>query len=92
VLAGTNKAIDTRTKFNWTRANFEGMRAELRQKNWAYNVTTEVEADWLEIKNTILYLTDKYVPQIRPRQNFRPKWLSKEIVKLIRQKNGSGKM
>jgi hypothetical protein len=86
VSADTNKSVDKSAKFNWSRADFDGMRAELRVKNWAYNANTDVETDWMEIKNTLLYLTEKYVPQIRPRQNFRPKWLSKDIVKLIRQK------
>jgi hypothetical protein len=71
---------------NWNKADFNGMRSELRRKVWDQCAETSVETDWQEFKNTLLSLTDTYVPQVRPRLNYRPKWLSREIVKLIRQK------
>jgi hypothetical protein len=78
-------------RYNWPRADFENMRAELRQKIWTVNDNTELEEDWLELKNTLKEVTNKYVPLLKNRNDVRPRWLSKEIVKLIRQKKAAWK-
>jgi hypothetical protein len=75
-------------KYNWSRANVSGMRDELRRKRWRMEEETDVDEDWQEFKETLLLATEKYVPVFKPRTNIRPKWLSRDIMKLIRQKKG----
>jgi hypothetical protein len=51
-----------------------------------------VEEDWAEFRNILTQLTEEFIPAIKPRSKFRPKWLTAEIVKLIRKKKREWKL
>jgi hypothetical protein len=76
-------------RYDWSRANIRNIRDELRAKEWQMDNETSIEDDWQEFKDAILATTMKNVPVFKTRTNMRPKWLSREIMKLIRQKKSN---
>jgi hypothetical protein len=78
-------------RYLWNKANFNGMKLELSNRAWQYNINMDVESDWNEIKVTLMELTENYVPKVLPRTNDRPKWLTSEIVRMVRQKKRAWK-
>jgi hypothetical protein len=91
VAAEIKEQSHTAPRHNWLKADLENMRKDLRQKRWNINGNTDIEGDWRELKDTLRMLTDKYVPVLKPRIDVRPRWLSRDIIKLIRQKKSAWK-
>jgi hypothetical protein len=91
VAAEKRAATAGAPRYDWSRANIRNIREELRAREWQMNNETSIEDDWQEFKNAILATTMKNVPVFKMRTNIRPKWLSREIMKLIRQKKAMWK-
>jgi hypothetical protein len=60
------------------------MREFLMNYRWKLNGT--VDEDWIEFRNVTNYLVENFVPVLKMRNKQRPKWLTNEIVRLIRKK------
>jgi hypothetical protein len=73
-----------RTVLNWARCNYTGMREYLNEYRWKMDQT--VEEDWEEFKNVIATLVEKYVPVRKWCGKNRPKWLTADLLHLIRKK------
>ena len=77
-------------KFNFKKANYDGMRSYLGNINWSEIYEGKnvgfCYSNFLEIYNTAC---DKFIPKQKFDHNLRrkPPWLSKELRKLIRVKN-----
>ena len=72
---------------NWSKADFHGIRSYLADTDWD-SLLQNKSADeaWNILKNKINTATDTYVPKSTMRKDSDPKWLNREIIKLIRQK------
>ena len=75
---------------DWRRANYEGMKLELELINWQQALAAiTVNGAWLRFKKIVEDLTERYVPVTTFRSKFKPKWLTKEVVKLLKQKKNA---
>ena len=88
IMAEIKNKEDYIRKPDWRRANYEGMRMELRGINWQQSLmAATVNEEWLEFKKIIEELTDRYVPVATFRNTNKPKWLTKDIRLLKQKKN-----
>ena len=85
VGAGT-EPVKARQK-DWRRANWTDMKAELDLVDWRTELDNkDGEGGWNCLKAKIQKLVDKYVPERRKRNQNRPVWMNKEILRAIRKK------
>jgi hypothetical protein len=77
------------TKPDWNRANYNEFRKVLREVNWNQILKGTAEQDWEALRKILTECTEKYVPWKRPVGNQKPKWLSREIVKILRRKRSA---
>jgi hypothetical protein len=78
-------------RLDWKRADFNAIRTVLREINWEQKLNGTVEQDWESFKNKLHECVAKFVPLRRIPKNQKPKWLSREIVKLLRRKRAAWK-
>ena len=72
---------------NWTKADLHGIKTYLASINWEdlfHNKSAEEARELL--KDKIRIATKKFVPKSTMKSSTEPKWLNREIIKLIRQK------
>ena len=78
---------------NWSKADFHGIRSYLADTDWDSLLQNKsAEEAWNILKNKINTATDTYVPKSTMRKDSDPKWLNREIIKLIRQKKRAWKV
>jgi hypothetical protein len=68
------------------------MREELKDQGWRRrleNLTTK-EA-WGKFREKVGSLVTTFVPIMRRRNHNRPKWMTRDILKALRRKNGCGR-
>jgi hypothetical protein len=70
----------------WQRADYQSIRTALGEIDWKRNLTGTVEEDWCYFKNRIHENIEKFVPAQKTFKNHRPRWLTQDIVRLIRRK------
>lgn len=74
-------------KPNWNKADIPGLKNHLRNVNWQTKFSNkDVEESWLTFKNTIDLAVQKFVPCSTIRAAGQPKWLTREIIILVRRK------
>ena len=79
--------IMTGEKYNWSRADFDGIRDGLLKINWREKmVGLDTESCWELFRTQIEKVTDEFVPKSKPRRSDRPKWLTRDIIAMLRQK------
>jgi hypothetical protein len=83
-MAGKQSRGEPDTKLNWKKCNFDGMKEFMYYHRWNLNGT--VEQDWLEFKNVMAKLVAEFVPKQKILSKQRPKWLTAELLRLIRKK------
>jgi hypothetical protein len=76
---------------DWKKADFEAIRNSLDRTHWDENLNGTVEADWLFLKEKLQECVERFVPNIKIYVSQRPKWLSQEIIRLIRRKKAAWK-
>ena len=90
IIAEIKNKEDYIRKPDWRRANYEGMIMELRGINWQQSLmAATVNEEWLEFKKIIEELTDRYAPVATFRNTTKPKWLTKDISRLLKQKKSA---
>ena len=78
---------------NWSKADIGGLRNYLGEINWKSILTNKpVEEAWYNFKTTLNDATAKFVPSSTMRTANSPKWLTRDIVKLIRKKKRAWKL
>jgi hypothetical protein len=85
------KDIKLISRPDWWRADFETIRTELSETNWDEALSGTAEQDWQYLKEKLQEYVEKYVPQKKVFQNQRPRWLNREIIKLLRRKRAAWK-
>ena len=72
---------------NWNRADWDGMRQELREIDWYTELSGKnTEDTWLNIKTVINDITTRYVPLKKSRHPSRPIWMNREITRAMDRK------
>ena len=81
------KRNDKAKRPNWTKADFAGLRGFLGNIDWNRILTDRpVEEAWTTFRSTLDLALAKFVPNSTVRNENTPKWLTREIVKLVRRK------
>ena len=72
---------------NWTKADFPGIKSYLASIDWNTLMENKAaEEAWEMLKETINSATEKFVPKSTVKKDTEPKWINRELIKLIRQK------
>ena len=78
---------------NWTKADTRGMCNYLSGIKWKEILNSEnIETDWQNFKNYLHLAVQKFVPMSTTRPENQPKWLNRDITKLIRKKKPAWKI
>ena len=87
------KRNDKAKRPNWTKADFAGLRGFLGNIDWNRILTDRpVEEAWTTFRSTLDLALAKFVPNSTVRNENTPKWLTREIVKLVRRKKRAWKL
>ena len=74
-------------KPNWNKADIPGLKNYLRNIDWESKfLDTDVEDSWTTFKNILDLAVQKFVPCSTIRAAGQPKWLTREIIRLVRRK------
>ena len=84
----------TETKLLWNRANYQNIRQDLERHDWeTLHRAPDVEAAWETFKKVLEKTVEANVPKITTRvKKGRPRWMTKEITRLIGQKKMAWKL
>ena len=78
-------------KPNWNKAEISEMQRELNGVDWQEILSGNTESDWIAIKHTLNSLVDRYVPLSTCKPPTQPRWINREIIRLIRRKKRAWK-
>ena len=86
------RGSDTRKIPNWTKADIPGLKSYLRNVDWRGELEDKnVEDSWSVFKRELEAATKKFVPYSTARQDDKPKWLTRDIIKLVAKKKRAWK-
>jgi Reverse transcriptase (RNA-dependent DNA polymerase)/Endonuclease-reverse transcriptase len=89
---GRKKNAPTRKIICWDKADFMQMKRELSSVDWAATLNGKsVEHQWEKFKNILEASAERYIPVKTITNSNRPRWLSKDLVKLVRKKKRAWK-
>ena len=72
---------------DWSKANIDLFTDSLQSIDWDSELSNkDTEAAWIFFKDTLLAGIDKFVPKKHRRQNNRPPWMTREVIRLSRLK------
>ena len=78
---------------NWTKADVTGMRQYLADIDWDTLLDgASTEKAWDTLKEILSQATQKFVPFSTAKGEDTPKWLNREIVRLVRKKKRAWKV
>ncbi len=78
---------DEKSLSDWRRADWDGMRAEMRAGNWLQELRRNGAARaWDILRDKVEEVTRKYVQVRRKRNSNRPAWMTQEILRAVRRK------
>ena len=76
----------------WSRADWNSIRNHVRQQDWRELLRKKTVTDaWQHLTDTLAETVKKYVPTARTKNKTQPKWMNRELLKLIRQKHNAWK-
>jgi hypothetical protein len=71
----------------WNKGNYEQIRLECDIIDWKNELNgRDLETAWQFFKNKLTDLVEKHVPKKMRKGAAKPRWLSREIVRIIRRK------
>ena len=77
---------------NWSKADTAGIRNQLGKINWHRVLKGNcIQEDWETFGQIIRETVEKYVPTSTQKEQDKPKWLNREIIKLVRKKKRAWK-
>jgi hypothetical protein len=86
-ISGGGAGEDQKTTPDWRRADWDTMRAVLREEAWLRQLRSQdARAAWAAVREKVAELVERHVPNRRLRNQNRPAWLSQEILRAIRRK------
>ena len=77
-----------RKVFNFKRANWENLNAELSTIDWrSYIIYPEPDIAWARFKSVFLSICEKHIPKCTIKSEFQPPWFDGELDKLCKKKD-----
>ena len=90
VDTGCDSTVEER--YNWSKAGFHDIRTSLSSVDWTREMENlNVEECWRFFKTNIESVTEIFVPKSKQQKLDKPRWLTREIVRLLRQKKQAWK-
>jgi hypothetical protein len=87
VTVGTTIEEDKGPVLDWRRADWDGMREELRDTGWMQGLRDgSTEESWDIFRRKVTKMVGKFVPVKRKRNQNRPAWMTREILRAVRKK------
>ena len=87
-----SKSDGIKTWRAWRRADWEGMKNLLQQTGWSEMLRRgTVNGAWEVLTEKLNEAVEEFVPSVQVKKKNRPKWLDKELLRLIRQKKRAWK-
>ena len=82
------KAGDEQEQLCWAIADWDAMRANLREWSWRPELEAAEDscAAWAILREKVKELINAHVPRRRKRNQNKPAWLSRDILRAIRRK------
>jgi hypothetical protein len=72
---------------DWNKADWDAMRNNLTNTNWRTKLAgLSAEQAWTVFSDKVNRLVKEYVPARRRRNQNRPAWMTREILRAIRKK------
>ena len=76
-----------RKKYNYRRANWDGLNQEIRRVQWNRLIDSQdPHIAWSRFKHVLNSLCDKYIPKTTAKCQFQPPWYDTECDKIRREK------
>ena len=73
--------------YDWAKSDWASMRRSLAEVNWRDELKDKDGNEaWTVLRDRITAVVDRYVPKRRRRNNAKPAWLNREILRAIRRK------
>ena len=75
-------------KLDYKRADFEGLRKELRETDWRKLLSGDINEDWITFRDRLLMLESRYVPVKKFNSAKRKKevWINNRAIKSVNRK------
>ena len=84
---------DKPTRPNWNKADIVGLRTHLKNINWSTTLTEHgADRAWTIFKDTLDTAVAKFVPSSTVRAAGHPRWLTRDIIRLIGRKKRAWKL
>ena len=78
---------------NWSKADYTGIRTYLSNIDWDTQLGERTtEEAWEILKDHLKHATEEFVPKSTVKGETEPKWLNREIIRLIRKKKRAWKI
>ena len=93
VKVKTTVRKESATRLNWTKADIQGLQTFLGDTDW-HSILSDKPADeaWETLRIILDQATSQFVPRSTIRPANTPKWLTREIIKLVRKKKRAWKL
>ena len=87
IEAGSTSIVTSIEKHNWQKADYQQICKDLTRVDWVGEMgRLGVEESWQIFRNILDETVKENVPKSKLRKNDRPRWLSQEIIGLLRKK------
>ena len=87
LACGTN-VEETRTRYNFSKADFEGLSKYLSNINWEKELQNhDTDSMWNVLKSKIHEATEIFVPKTKHKGKRRKKWMDKGTLATVRKKH-----
>jgi hypothetical protein len=85
-INGGGTGEDQKTAPDWRRADWDTMRAVLKEDAWLRQLRSQdAQEAWATVREKVTELVERHVPNRRLRNQNRLAWLSQEILRAIRR-------
>ena len=87
----SEKAVFTRSSYNFNKGDYEKYRRILGEANWSTGSDESTEGLWKELKENVLNAAERSIPKRRVGTLKKPKWLDRPTILLLKQRNKAWK-
>ena len=93
INAKLERKKDKVTRSNWKKADIVGLKTFLQNRDWNHELgENSVEVAWSTFRTILDTALAKFVPESTVRDKSTPKWLTRDLVRLVRRKKRAWKL
>ena len=81
------KRIPKREFYNFKKANWSGLNADLQAINWDFEFSSNnINVCWIRFKEIFFRLVDKHIPKVKVKNEFQSPWFDSDCYEASRNK------